>query len=240
MKSDLNSQFGRDSYEEYSHAEVDNAKRGLPLTVANYKLRLGILNKLEYEHVAKEFRDCFVLCPKLVPMPEQVMGFKYQISKQQLGHCTGRVKEGVGVRVSIACHNGDTKELSGVVDGVDAANVIIYMVKEFEYYNVIRLDFFAQRSTFQMEYQALEMLKQSVIEKVFFADSYTGNESLNFPGSSGSVRASHPIRSKPRRFGTLSIKPRSRRLTCCLVHPERGKRPRWRKPSVKSTNFDPR
>lgn len=83
MKSDLNSQFGRDSYEEYSHAEVDNAKRGLPLTVANYKLRLGILNKLEYEHVAKEFRDCFVLCPKLVPMPEQVMGFKYQISVRE-------------------------------------------------------------------------------------------------------------------------------------------------------------
>ncbi|XP_039449832.1 putative helicase MOV-10 [Culex pipiens pallens] len=164
-------------------AEVAEAKQGLPLTVSNYKPRLELLNQIEDEHVNKEFRRCFILAPTLVPKPNlvdrAVGGFKYQLSKHQIRKYSSIIKEDVGVRFSVEFSDDEIKKFSGTVDLVDAKYVIIFTEKELQYNRVTKIEFLAERTTYQMEYRALEMLQESVIERVFFAESYTGKSARN-------------------------------------------------------------
>lgn len=95
-------------------------------------------------------------------------------------NCIANIKEDGAVSFSFYDYNGHTKKFTGSVDNVDAENVTIYTEKEIDVYNVTELKFLVERTTFQMEYRALEMLEHSIIKKVFFADSYTGNRSLDF------------------------------------------------------------
>lgn len=82
--------------------------------------------------------------------------------------------------MSINRYDGGIKKITGTVDNVDAHNVTIWVEKEFDVHNVNKLEFLVERTTFQMEYRALELLEQNVIKNVFFADSYTGNKSLDY------------------------------------------------------------
>lgn len=159
--------------------EVTAAKKqGAQLTPENYKPRLELLNQIEDEHVNKEFRKCFITGPTLIPRPNlvdrSVGGFKYQLSKSQMRKYSSIVKEDVGVRFSVESHGQDTRKFSGTVDHVDAKQVIIFTEKELQYDKVTKLEFLPERTTFQMEYRALEMLQQSVIERMLFADSFSG------------------------------------------------------------------
>uniref|UniRef100_A0A8D8NVP9 Helicase MOV-10 n=3 Tax=Culex pipiens TaxID=7175 RepID=A0A8D8NVP9_CULPI len=173
-----------DSEENLLLAEVTEAKQGSPLTMDNYKSRLELLNQIEDVHVNYEFRDCFVVGPTLTPRPDlvdrDVGGFKCQIPTYQLSKFLAAIKEDVGVRFSIEEDSDETRKVTGTVDKVHRKCVTIFTEKALPCDRVIKLEFLAERTTFKMEYRALENLQQSVIEKVFFANSYTGNESLDF------------------------------------------------------------
>ncbi|KAL1377833.1 hypothetical protein pipiens_001514 [Culex pipiens pipiens] len=173
-----------DSEENLLLAEVTEAKQGSPLTVDNYKPRLELLNQIEDVHVNYEFQDCFVVGPTLTPRPDlvdrDVGGFKCQIPTYQLSKFLAAIKEDVGVRFSIEEYSDETRKVTGTVDKVHRECVTIFTEKALPCHRVIKLEFLAERTTFKMEYRALENLQQSVIEKVFFANSYTGNESLDF------------------------------------------------------------
>lgn len=84
------------------------------------------------------------------------------------------------MRFSIEEYSDETRKVTGTVDKVHRECVTIFTEKALPCHRVIKLEFLAERTTFKMEYRALENLQQSVIEKVFFANSYTGNESLDF------------------------------------------------------------
>ncbi|KAL9702497.1 hypothetical protein quinque_006015 [Culex quinquefasciatus] len=166
-------------------AKVTEAKkRGSQLTVENYREQLKLLNQIEDEHLAKEFGENVVVGPSLEPRRDLVDpvvgGFKCQIAKKLLGSCKANIKEDGGVRMSINRYDGGIKKITGTVDNVDAHNVTIWVEKEFDVHNVNKLEFLVERTTFQMEYRALELLEQNVIKNVFFADSYTGNKSLDY------------------------------------------------------------
>lgn len=101
------------------------------------------------------------------------------MQKHQIRKYSSIIKEDVGVRFSVEFGDDEIKKFSGTVDLVDAKYVIIFTEKELQYNRVTKIEFLAERTTYQMEYRALEMLQESVIERVFFAESYTGKGERN-------------------------------------------------------------
>ncbi|XP_055536659.1 putative helicase mov-10-B.1 isoform X2 [Wyeomyia smithii] len=142
---------------------LDDAKNMNSLTSAHYKNQLKLLNQIEDIHLRSEFRQYTIINPVINHRSK----LYYTISIKQFSTRPSLLKEDVEVIVYIEGKKREQK-FYGIVDRVDSATVLLLMNKGFQTDKVVKIRFVDDRTTFKLEYKALAMMDQNVIDCMMF------------------------------------------------------------------------
>lgn len=84
------------------------------------------------------------------------------------------LKKDTEVEVSVKYGIG-SNAFKGVVDRMERNNVIIKMAGIISVDDIVKIEFCADRTTFRLEYRALQLLDEAVIRKLFFPERIEAN-----------------------------------------------------------------
>uniref|UniRef100_A0A1Q3EWY7 Uncharacterized protein n=1 Tax=Culex tarsalis TaxID=7177 RepID=A0A1Q3EWY7_CULTA len=178
-------------------AELELIKGGsVPLSPANYRDRLRLLNHIEDEHLNGLLRECQLIAPGSVPDAEEGTdgGVCYRLRlSEEVENSPPEIRRDTEVRLTVhqknCLHVEHSDErcqqprnvFSGTVDSTSWRFVRIRLdLKLPEESTVEKVEFIAERAVFRLEYRALELLKDSFVEKVLFPREVLGKEQEQF------------------------------------------------------------
>ncbi|KAL1376264.1 hypothetical protein pipiens_004456 [Culex pipiens pipiens] len=153
-------------------AEIESFKEPNSLSGDRYHRQLTLLNQIEDEYKIQEFRSYIIMEPKLnkTKFPKY-----FTISINQFKARPSMLKEDVVVLLAIEI--GERMEtFEGVVERIDFEGVLML----FEHglplgnpdANFHKLEFIPDRSPFQLEYQALELLESRAMQQLAFPSDF--------------------------------------------------------------------
>ncbi|XP_058832069.1 putative helicase MOV-10 [Topomyia yanbarensis] len=133
------------------------------LTRVNYKSQLKLLNQIEDQHLRDEFNSYTIINPKLLHKMDRF----YTLSIDQFEKRPSLIKEDIVVAVSVDRGHRDTT-LTGIVDRVDPTLIVILMERKLPLVKVIKIRFLQDGTNFKLEYRALELLDDGVVDNMLF------------------------------------------------------------------------
>ncbi|XP_058836477.1 putative helicase mov-10-B.1 [Topomyia yanbarensis] len=146
--------------------QVERSKNVHSLTRHRYKDQLELLNQIEDQYMGDEFSNYTIFNPKL----EHIQDNYYTLSIDQFKTRPSLIKEDIEVLV-----NRGVGHQLGIVDRVNSTKIMILMKDELTLINVINIQFLPNRITFKLEYRALKLLADDVIDNMLFPTKATKN-----------------------------------------------------------------
>ncbi|XP_055623579.1 putative helicase mov-10-B.1 [Toxorhynchites rutilus septentrionalis] len=157
-------------------AKVEKAKELFVRSSETYKQQLTLLNQIEDEHLRQQFSDYSIDNPKLVDTCDAQKRI-YTLSMNQFKQRPSII--GALTEVHIMVKNKDVIS-RGIIDRMDNETVFINMFSSISVDDVERIEFCANRTSFQLEYRALELLDETVVKKLFFPETIGANNVEQF------------------------------------------------------------
>ncbi|XP_055625196.1 putative helicase mov-10-B.1 isoform X2 [Toxorhynchites rutilus septentrionalis] len=148
-------------------ARVNESKELFLRSSETYRRQLTLLNQIEDEHLRQQFFSYSINNPELV---DKKFGRMYSLSLGQFKEQPLMLKEETEVLVMVESVTGQ-KVIRGIIDRMDHKNIVIIMRKKISAEDVVRIQFCANRTALRLEYRALELLDESVIQKLFFPET---------------------------------------------------------------------
>ncbi|XP_065080327.1 putative helicase MOV-10 [Ochlerotatus camptorhynchus] len=152
---------------------VDLSQKEHMLTLTRYTKQIHMLNLFEAQHLLQEFFDYTILNPVLTTTENSRL---YSVSIDQFKKRPSLLNEEVKVKF-ITEGKCKMKKTYGVVDKVTATNVIFLMQELIDVKNVNKVMFILNRSSFQLEKNALGLLSTSLIQNICFPTAVTATGS---------------------------------------------------------------
>ncbi|XP_058464088.1 putative helicase MOV-10 isoform X2 [Malaya genurostris] len=174
-KNNFKNEGALESHEIRILTDVEGSKIATSLTSASYKSQLRLLNQIEECHLRDEFNSYTIIDPKLVQKGKNL----YTIPINQFKNRPSLIKENIEVLISVDKGHRD-QTLIGIVDRVDTKWIVILMDRQLPIEKVSKVRFLQNVTTFQMEYRALELLDDGVIDKVLFPQNTLKNVTLMY------------------------------------------------------------
>ncbi|XP_055628898.1 putative helicase MOV-10 [Toxorhynchites rutilus septentrionalis] len=147
-------------------ARVEQSMVPLLRSSETYKQQLTLLNQIEDEHQSLQFLGYSINSPKMVKYRED-LNRVYCLSIHQFHHRPALLKEGAEVNVLVS-----SKEIfRGTIDRIENEIVFIEMATPIFVDEVVRIEFRSNRTSYKLEYSAIELLDETVIDKLFFPET---------------------------------------------------------------------
>ncbi|XP_029731593.1 putative helicase MOV-10 isoform X1 [Aedes albopictus] len=149
---------------------IEGSKQDDSLTLDRYSRQLTVLNQIEAQHLLQEYFSYTILEPVLVPEKNTRL---YSVTTNQFKKKPSLLDEDVKV-VFISQGNSSMKKAYGVIESISAKTVTFHMQEFVDEKSVAKVMFILNRTTFQLERNALQLMGSTLIRSICFPEAVVG------------------------------------------------------------------